>query len=107
MTVTSTIDQRLIPAVQYATPTTGQTVSANGSGNVTLLINPAGSLLALILALNASSSDGDVLCFGSSQAVTTFTMSGGTVIGALSTLAIAAFGRYMYSATANQWFRIG
>lgn len=103
----STIDIRLIPTVQYSTPTTGQTVNASTSGNVSLLINPAGSLLALTLALNPSPSDGDMLNIASSQIVTGFTMSGGTVIGALTSMAVATFARYQYSATAAVWFRIG
>lgn len=104
---TSTIDTRLIPTVQYTTPATGATVTAADSGNVHLLVNPAGTLLALTIAFNASPTDGDILTLGSSQAVTTLTMSGGTVIGALTTLAIASFARYMYNATASKWFRIG
>lgn len=104
---TSTIDVRLIPTVQYATPTTGQTITASVSGNVSLLINPAGTLVALTLALNPSPSDGDIINIASSQVVTGFTMSGGTVIGALTSLAVASFACYQFSATASQWFRIG
>lgn len=103
----STIDIRLIPTVQYATPATGDTITANNTGNLNLLINPSGTLLALTLALNGSPSDGDIIRFGSSQAVTTFTMSGGTIIGPLTALAIATFASYMYSATAAKWFRVG
>lgn len=104
---TSTIDTRLIPTVQYTTPTTGATITASTSGNVTVLINPAGSLLALTLALNGAPSDGDVVRFASSQAVTAFSMTGGTVVGALTTLAVATFAAYMYSATSSNWFRVG
>lgn len=104
---TRTIEERLIPTVQYSVPTTGATITASTSGNVTLLINPAGSLLALTLALNGSPSDGDRLRIGSSQVATTFTMTGGTVIGPLTSLAVATFATYTYSATAAQWFRTG
>lgn len=102
----TTLDSRLVPTIQYATPTTGSTITASTSGNVTLLINPAGTLLALTVALNASPSDGDALTIASSQAITGFTMSGGTVIGALTTMAVGTFATYMYSATSAQWFRI-
>lgn len=101
------MDTRLIPTIQYATPTTGQTVTATASGNVTLLINPAGTLLALTVALNGSPSDGDRLNIASSQAVTTLTMSGGTVIGPLTTAAIGTFATYMYSGSSSNWFRVG
>ncbi len=104
---TSTIDTRLIPTTQYAAPATGDTVTATNTGNLNLLINPSGALLALTLALNGSPSDGDLISFGSSQVVTTFSMTGGTIIGALTTLAIATFASYIYSATASKWFRIG
>lgn len=74
---------------------------------VLLFINPAGALLALTLALNGSPQDGDMLVLGASQAVTTFSMTGGTVIGPLTSLAAATFATYAYSATAAQWFRVG
>lgn len=104
---TKTIDERLIPAVQYTTPTTGSTVTVNSSGHVRLLINPAGSLLALTITLPSGPSDGDRVDIGSTQAVTTLTMNGGTIVGPLSTMAIATFASYVYSATAASWFRIG
>lgn len=103
----STLNNRLIPTVQYAAPTTGQTITASSSANVFLMINPAGTLLALTLALPASPSDGDKLTFGSSQAVTGFTMSGGTIIGPLTTMAVATFASYVFSATSGSWFRMG
>lgn len=102
-----TLDIRLVSTVQYEVPTTGGTINASANGNVTLLINPSGSLLALTLALNASPSDGDVISIASSQVVTTFTMSGGTIIGPLTSLAVATFAKYCYSATASKWFRCG
>jgi hypothetical protein len=107
MSTSSTIDQRLIPTIQYVTPTTGNTVNANDAGNHTLIINPAGSLLALTVALNGSPADGDVLKICSSQVVTTFSMTGGTIVGALTTLAVATFAAYVYNATASKWFRVG
>ena len=102
-----TIDERLIPSTQYTTPTTGSTINANNAGNLTLLINPTGSLLALTVALNGSPIEGDRLNIGSSQIVTTFTMTGGTVIGPLTSLAVATFATYQFNATASQWFRVG
>jgi hypothetical protein len=102
-----TIDSRLIPTIQYSTPNTGDTVSMPANGNVIHVINPSGTLLALTYALNGSPSDGDAVTICSSQAVTTFTMSGGTIIGALTTLAVATFATFIYSATASKWFRCG
>lgn len=104
---TSTIDIRLIPSTQYVTPTTGSTVNANNHGNLTLLIDPAGTLLALTVALNGSPTDGDEITIGSSQIVTGLTISGGTVISTLTSLAVGSFAKFKYNATATKWFRIG
>lgn len=104
---TKTTDERLIPAVQYTTPTTGATITVNTTGHVRLIINPAGSLLALTVALPGSPSDGDILEMCSSQVVTTLTMNGGTIIGPLTSLAVATFAAYIFNSTAGQWFRIG
>lgn len=107
MTDSSTLSQRLVPAAQYTAPTTGSTINMNDHGNLTIIINPSGSLLALTLALNGSPQNGDTVSLASSQAVTTFSMTGGTVIGALTTLAIATFASYTYSSDAAKWFRSG
>lgn len=103
---TSTIDQRLIPTVQYSTPATGNTVTVNNTGYVSLLLNPAGTLATLIVTLPSGPSDGDRISVCSSQIVTGLTMNGGTVIGALTTMAVGTFASYMFSATASSWFRI-
>lgn len=107
MTTFQQMDTRLIPITQYVAPTTGQTVNVNTNGYVQLFINPAGTILALTIALPGSPSDGDRLTLGSSQIVTGLTMSGGTVIGALTSLAVASFADYVYNATAASWFRMG
>lgn len=107
MTTFVNIDQRQVPITQYTTPATGATLTANDGANLKLIINPAGTILALTLALNASPADGDILSFCSSQAVTGFTMTGGTIVGPLTTLAIGTFASYIYNGTATKWFRIG
>src|SRR6185436_8596503 len=99
---TQTSDSRLVPVMQYETPTTGATINVGTNGNVKLLINPSGSLLNLTLSLPSAPSDGDLISFCSSQIVTTFTMTNGTIIGALTTLAVATFASYIYSATASK-----
>ncbi len=101
------IDQRQVSLPQYTTPTTGSTITANDGANLKLIINPAGTLLTLTLSLNASPVDGDVINICSSQAVTTFSMTGGTIVGALTTLAAATFATYIYNGTASKWFRNG
>lgn len=102
-----TIDSRLIPQKQYATPTTGQTVTVNSNGRVILFINPAGTLLALTVALPSSPSDQDSVRVFSSQAITTLTMSNGTIIGPLTTMSIATFAEYTYFSDTSSWARTG
>lgn len=104
---TYTMDSRTVPTIQYATPSTGATVTIGSTGSTRLLINPAGSLLALTIAFPGTPSDGDIVQMGSSQAITTVTMSNGTVIGPLTTMAIGTFASYIYNATTTSWFRIG
>lgn len=103
----TTISERLVPIKQYATPTTGQTVTVNSNGYVKLVINPAGSLLALTITLPASPTDGDIVTIGTSQAVTTLTMNGGTIVGGLATLSIASFATYVYNSDSTTWYRMG
>lgn len=105
MADTSTLSVRLIPQTQYATPTTGTTINVNTNGFVRLLINPVGTLLALTVTLPASPQDGDLVNLASTQAVTGLTMNGGTIIGALTTLAIGTFATYTYSSSSSEWFR--
>lgn len=101
------INDRLIPQKQYATPTTGSTVTVNSNGYVKLRLNPAGSLLALTIALPGSPTDGDVVEVASTQAITTVTMSGGTVVGPLTTAAIGTFAKYEFVTDSSNWFRVG
>lgn len=102
-----TANVRLIPTKQYVTPTTGSTVNVNTNGYACLFINPAGSLLALTVSFPSTPTDGDVVEVHSSQAITTLTMSNGTVIGPLTTMAIATFAKYRYYSDTSSWARVG
>lgn len=93
----------LAHAVQYATPTTGQTVVANGAG--ALVINPAGTLVALTITFPASPVDGQAFEILSTQIVTTMTLSGGTIASALTTIGVNGAARWRYSTTAATWMR--
>lgn len=104
---TYTMDSRTVPTIQYATPTTGQTVTIGSTGSTRLILNPAGTLVALTVTFPSTPTDGDYVSLCSSQAITTLTMNGGTVIGALTTAAIGTFASYIYNATTTSWFRIG
>lgn len=105
--ITSTVDSRAISTIQYATPATGDTITVGSTGSTKLLINPSGSLLTLTISFPSVPTDGDYLQIGSSQAVTTVTMSNGTVVGPLTTMAVGTFASYIYNSTASKWFRVG
>lgn len=100
----SEINERLVPIPQEVAPITGSTVNVNTNGNVVLLINPAGSLLALTIAFPASPTTGDRIEVSSSQAVTTVTMNGGTIIGAIASFVIGSKATYVYGGSAASWF---
>lgn len=104
---TYTMDSRTVPTIQYATPTTGSTVTIGSTGSTRLILNPAGTLVALTVTFPSTPSDGDFVQLCSSQAITTLTMNGGTVIGALTTAAIGTFASYIFNITTSSWFRIG
>lgn len=104
---TYTMDSRTVPTIQYATPTTGSTVTIGSTGSTRLILNPAGTLVALTVTLPSSPSDGDYVQLCSSQAITTLTMNGGTIVGSLTTAAIGTFAAYIFNATTSSWFRIG
>lgn len=101
------VQERLIPQVQYTAPTTGSTVIVNANGHVKLLLNPAGTLATLTVTLPGSPSDGDMIQMGCSQIVTSLTMNGGTIIGGLTTLAVGGAGTWIYSATGSNWIKVG
>lgn len=91
-------------SIQYAVPTTGQTVT--GDGSAVICINPAGTLAALTVVLPASPFDGQECTIATSQILTSLTITG-TIVGTLTTLALGGFARFVYSAQASKWFRAG
>lgn len=90
--------------VQYAAPTTGTSVTILAPTDV-LLLDPAGTLLALTVVL-PTGADGKKIKIGSSQAITTLTVTG-TIVGTLAGMALAGFAEFIYSGAASKWFRTG
>lgn len=100
----------IIPTKQIATPTTGQTVTiANTDGDTRLLLNPAGTLLALTVAFPSVPHDGQILTIASSQILTGLTLtSGGTILGTLTTMAaVNSYASYCYDLSGTKWYRVG
>jgi hypothetical protein len=98
------------PKKQVATPTTGQTVTiANQDDDIRLLLNPAGTLLALTIVFPSAPRDGQMVTICSTQILTGLTLtSGGTILGALTTIAaINGYASYVYDLAGNTWYRVG
>lgn len=95
-----------VKSTQYETPATGATVTF-AAGKEVMTINPAGAILALTIAFPATPADGETRSFNSTQAVTTLTLSGGTFVGGLTSIALAGFATYVYSSGDSKWHRQG
>lgn len=93
------------PIIQTASPTTGQTVTIpDSSRDVLLYITPAGTLLAMTLALPSDSVSviGQVIRVFFSQAITTLTLANTTP--ALTTVVLN--GSFtLQKVAANTWLR--
>ena len=89
---------------QYVTPTTGQSVTVNPDTDI-LLVDPAGTLATLTIVL-PTGQDGKKVKIASAQILTALTVTG-TIVGTLTTLALAGFAEFVYSSTAAKWFRSG
>jgi hypothetical protein len=89
-------------AIQTATPTTGQTVTITNTTNV-MVINPAGTLVALTLSFPTGSYDGQSLVVIFSQAVTTVTLAGASLITTFSTAALGLTKYLTWSSALTKW----
>lgn len=97
--------RQLAVATQRVTPTTGQTVNANSGGWVRLMIVPAGLLLALTVRVPQSPQSGDIFEMASTQAITVLTMTGGTILGSLGTVALNGSASWVFDSTSSSWVR--
>jgi hypothetical protein len=92
---------------QYAAPTaTGFSVTIAQS-NTHLILTPDAGYAAGTIVLPATPVDRDEVLITSTQAVTTITFSGGTVIGAPTGIAANGFARYKFDSLLSRWYRIG
>jgi hypothetical protein len=92
---------------QYAAPTATGFSVAIAQGNTHLILTPSAGYAAGTIVLPATPVDRDELLINSTQAVTTITFSGGTVIGAPTGIAANGFARYKFDALLSRWYRIG
>lgn len=85
----------------YATPTTGSTFTTTQTTNI---IDPAGTLLALTIALPSSPVDGQLAYYSFSQIITNLSFSGGTLANNVTTASAGSFLHLQYGSTASKWF---
>jgi hypothetical protein len=99
--------QEIDKSYSYNTPTTGATVTIS-SGKETAIINPSGTLAALTVALPGCTSgyDGSIARFASTQIITTLTVTAasGSVVGAVSTLALGRGQGFICDGTNTTWY---
>lgn len=102
---TLSISQPISGVANYAhsifTPTTGQTVTL--VKNRYNIINPAGALLALTVALPAANNN-DLVYIKFTQNVTTLSYSGGTVSDAITAPTIGSLIVLVYDLGTNIWY---
>lgn len=92
--------------IQIVTPSTGTTVAANNATTL-LLINNSGLIAAVTITLPTTPFDTQRFLIASKSIVTALTMGGGTINGALTTIAASGFAEFIYSAALTAWFRTG
>lgn len=101
--------QSIADAMQVVTPTTGATIAMN-AGATALIINTTGLVAALSVVLPPAPVDGQRALIAAGSAITLITISGdsGTPVkGALTTMALNSYARFLYSAQVGAWFRTG
>lgn len=90
---------------QYATPTTGSTVTV-AVANSWLILTHGATIATLTIALPAAS-DQQELQITSNSIVTTLTFSGAATSGAPATIAAGGFARLKYDGVLGLWRRVG
>lgn len=84
------------------TPTTGGTVTlVNNKYNI---INPAGTLATLTVALPSSPANNNIVYIKYTQAVTSVTYSGGTVVGSTGAAVVGGLVVLTYDAVTTSWY---
>lgn len=92
----------VLTIVQEAAPLTGETVTITNTTTV-LIVNPAGALLALTLNFPTGKYDGAGLEIIFTQAITTITTSGTTLLTALASSTLGLTRKFVWSSTLSKW----
>jgi len=96
-----------IKNIQYSTAATGSTITATDTGDDLQLIHEDSVLtVALTISFPATPQDGQQFRFCSVNGVTGLTLTGGTIISALTTLAAGLGACFIYRKSNTKWYRI-
>lgn len=96
-----------IKNIQYSTATTGNTITATDDGSDVQVIHENSILtVALTVSFPANPQDGQQFGFCSVNGITGLTLSGGTIISALTTLAAGLGAVFIYRKANTKWYRI-
>ncbi|MEX0848906.1 MAG: hypothetical protein WD055_01655 [Candidatus Dependentiae bacterium] len=94
-------------SIQLETPASGDTVLISDETDM-LILNPAGVLATLTITLPSENIDnGQTVTIASDMEITAVTLNGGTINGAITTLAANGFAQYIYELSTDTWYRIG
>lgn len=90
-----------------STATSG-TVSGNTTQQNEVLVHDAGTTLTLTMAMPTSPVNGQLFSFSSAAGITTLTLSTGTgtILNAITSLAVGGSATYVYYSATNKWYKI-
>lgn len=90
---------------QYAVATNGSTQTCADDRSV-ITLNPAGTIAGCTIVA-PTAFDGRIFTVSTTQTITTVTWSGGTFVGAPTSLGGGAFASFIYSSGDSKWHRCG
>lgn len=89
------------PMTKFTPVTTGTITLIDNGYNV---VNPAGTIAALTVTMPASPADRDVVEIKYTQAVTTITYAGGTVVTGETGATVGQYTRFQYDLATTTWY---
>lgn len=92
-------------AAQIVTPLTGTTVVVS-SDSAVLIVKPAGTIAALTITMPTNPVDGQLVVLTFTDAVTSLTINGGTVLNALTTATADTSRQWIFNTASATWYKI-
>ena len=93
------------PLIQYSTAASASTVTCLDYGESLCVIHETTLVALLTLSLPATPVGGQSVKFVSVGGVTALTLSGGTVVNALTTIAAGGTCEYTYTKDTSKWYK--